>query len=140
MGQSRRRPSVSFDYPEQRTTNLNHDEKLTVAEVDEVRHRYRHHSRDANCRVLAEEFGVSTTTIFNIVRERKWRFDDWQFRERSREPRNERYSMTKAELTLMERAINNLLTVDPNNAKALKWYNRYLLLQAHYDSKRGNQS
>lgn len=138
MRQARRRRSVRFDYPEQRIANLKHDEKLTVAEVDEVRRRYRHHSRDANCRVLAEEFGVSTTTIFNIVRERKWRFDDWQFRERSHQPRNDKYTMTKAELKAMVHSIMQLLALDPDNQRAIEWYERYLLLQAHYDSKHGN--
>ena len=137
MDQSRRRRSVRFDYPEKRIAHLKHDEKLTVAQVDEIRRRYRHHSRDANCRVLAEEFGVSTTTIFNIVRERKWQFDDWQFRERSQQPRNDKYSMTKAELTAMRRNIMSLLALDPDNPKAIEWYERYLLLQADYDSKHG---
>lgn len=130
-----RRRRKAFDYPDVRIAHLKNDEKLTVEQVDEIRRRYRHHSRDANCRVLAEEFGVSTTTIFNIVRERKWRFDDWQFRDRSQEPRNERYTMTKAELTSMRRNIMGLLAIDPDNQTAIEWYERYLLLQAHYDSK-----
>ena len=80
MGMKRRNKRTIFDYPEERIAHLKHEEKLTVEQVDEIRRRYRHHSRDANLRVLAEEFGVSITTIFNIVGERKWRFDDWQFR------------------------------------------------------------
>ena len=124
-----------FDYPEERIAHLKHDEILTVDQVDDIRRRYRHHSRDANYRVLAEEFGVSTTTIFNIVRERKWRFDDWQFRERSQEPRNDKHTMTKAELKAMESNIMVMLALDPDNQKAVEWYERYLLLQAHYDGK-----
>lgn len=138
MKHRERRRRTAFDYPETRIAHLKHDEKLTVQQVDEIRRRYRHHSRDANCRVLAEEFGVSTITIFNIVRERKWRFDDWQFRERSQEPRNERYTPTKAELKAMKSSIMQLLAIDPDNQKAIEWYKRYLLLQAHYDSKHGN--
>lgn len=131
------RRRTAFDYPDKRIAYLKHDEKLTVEQVDEIRRRYRHHSRHANYRVLAEEFEVSTTTIFNIVRERKWRFDNWQFRERSQEPRNEKYTMTKAELKAMKHNIMAMLALEPDNPKAIEWYERYLLLQAHYNRKRG---
>ncbi|WP_337660103.1 hypothetical protein [Anderseniella sp. Alg231-50] len=122
-------------YPNRRIAHLKHDEKLSVEQVDEIRRRYRHHSRDANCRVLAEEFGVSATTIHNIVREKKWRFGDWQFRDRSLEPRNNRYVPTQKAHRSLERLSNGLITVAPSKYQLTEMYERILKLAHPYEEK-----
>ncbi len=47
--------------------------KLTAAQVDEVRRRYRRKSRVDNQYTLAAEFGVSQQQISKIIRGSRWR-------------------------------------------------------------------
>lgn len=119
-------------YKDKRLSGLKHTEKLTVDQVDYIRKNYKHHSRDANCRVFAEMFGVSITTVHNIIREKRWQFDDWYFRERSSEPKNDRYIITRRELKAMEWASERMLEYDPTNKKAIQLRKHYLEIAFRY--------
>lgn len=123
-------------YKYKRLSGLKHIEKLTVDDVDYIRKNYRYQSRDANCRVFAEMFGVSITTVHNIIREKRWLFDDWYFRERSSEPKNDRHIITKRELKAMEWASERMLEYDPTNKKAIQLRKRYLEIARRYRCKK----
>ena len=60
-------------YPPSRTRGLKKQRKLSWDEVNEIRRSYVRFSKDANKNALAERFGVSATTIDNILRGKKWR-------------------------------------------------------------------
>lgn len=47
--------------------------KLTQAQVDEIRARYIPRKRGHGCRVLAREFGVSFSAIWDIVQGNHWK-------------------------------------------------------------------
>jgi hypothetical protein len=47
--------------------------KLTQSQVDEIRLRYKWHSRDNNIVCLSKEYGVSFSVIAKIVKHQSWR-------------------------------------------------------------------
>lgn len=117
------------NYPDKRIEGLKKEIKLTVDQVDEIRWRYRFYSRTTGMRALAREYGVSSTTIYNIVREKKWRFDTWEGRRRSLEPEmppmtnlNKFYARTADAL---ENHIRGLLSLTGNAAEAVLLYDNF---------------
>jgi hypothetical protein len=47
--------------------------KLTLAQVAEIRKRYKPRSKTDGTRALGREFGVSNTTISQVIREKTWK-------------------------------------------------------------------
>ncbi|AUR10508.1 hypothetical protein PhaeoP48_00495 [Phaeobacter inhibens] len=58
---------------ERRIAGLVHEPKLTWDQVNEIRRKYKIHSRTRGLKSLAEEYGVSTNNIHKIVRGKTWK-------------------------------------------------------------------
>lgn len=58
---------------ERRIAGLVHEPKLTWDQVNEIRRKYKIHSRTCGLKPLAEEYGVSTNNIHKIVRGKTWK-------------------------------------------------------------------